>query len=86
MFNYRFALMSFGYNDTLLGSSQQIGVHELAIRLLKKLNYLVLVVNQNSLTNKMSSIKKIQYLQKSITNLFNDFNWNNNFNHELYCN
>lgn len=66
--------MSFGYNDTLLGSSQQIGVHELAIRLLKKLNYLVLVVNQNSLTNKMSSIKKIQYLQKSITNLFNDFN------------
>jgi hypothetical protein len=66
--------MSFGYSDTLLGSSQQIGVHELAIRLLKKLNYLVLVVNQNSLTNKMSSIKKIQYLQKSITNLFNDFN------------
>jgi len=62
--------MCFGYSDTLLDNQQQTGVHELSIRLLKKLNYSVLVVNENSIPIKMSSIKKIQRLQKMINNLF----------------
>ncbi|XP_054169068.1 FAST kinase domain-containing protein 4-like [Oppia nitens] len=43
----RCALMCFGFNDSLLGESGLVGIHELSVRLLKKMGYNVIIVNQN---------------------------------------
>ncbi|CAG2118518.1 unnamed protein product [Medioppia subpectinata] len=45
----RCALMCFGFKDSLLGESGLIGTHELSIRLLRRMGYNVIAINQTSL-------------------------------------
>lgn len=67
--NHRVALMSIGFNDTLLDSSSTlIGPKETEVKILRSLGFKVVCIHQNSLPNysTASNLNRIKFLQDLI--------------------
>ena len=72
LISFRNALLVVGFNETLLNGSGLIGVNELTKRLLQRMGYTVIFVNQKYLSTNTTAIKKVQYLQNLIKIAINE--------------
>lgn len=59
--------MCFGFNDSILNDSRLVGVHELAIRLLKRLGYTVIAVNEREIPSYLKDHQKSERLKALIS-------------------
>ena len=61
--------MCFGFNDSLLNDSGYVGVHELSFRLLKRLGYNVIAVNEKEFPSYLKDYQKSERLKSLISKI-----------------